>query len=203
MGFFDRFRKQETSGRYPTDMKDSQGLRIVFEGPFPLATPEGRLNCKNCGTTFDWATVWYAQATYVGLANPDSFCSVVCRKCSTRTAILREDIQNVPKLPGMTSKPLVERTIGSGTRTAKYVYESPLPLFNVSNELLCRRCGRPQTEAAYDHWREHVSSFLDMLTTKGMVLIKCSCCEMLNAYAAGEDPRLKEHIKKLVESLPD
>jgi hypothetical protein len=64
MGLMDRFKNAlnpDAAIRKQGKVKAPDGKDMVTDGPFPIATDEGRLICKNCGVTCDNATVWMAQ----------------------------------------------------------------------------------------------------------------------------------------------
>lgn len=190
-------------GSFSSGMKAPDGKPIVAEGPFPIATPEGRLICKNCGTTFDWATIRYVQGTYASETAPDRVCTQLCRKCSTHSVFLREDIAAVLPLAGMTSKPRNERTMGPSHHQVKVVTDGPLPIFDAGGQLLCRNCGLAFTEDAFEHWRKTIENFLDMFLKSGTIIVQCTNCKAACAFAIGNDERLRPFVKKLAATLPD
>ena len=204
MGFLDRFKRgAPPKNRFPPGMKAPDGKPMVAEGPFPIATEEGRLNCKNCGTTYDAATVYQAHGMYVAETHPDRLFTHYCRKCSTHSVFLREDVAQFATLPGMTTKPRNERQLGTGDKQLKVIVDGPLPLFDPKNALLCRSCGLPFTEEAFRRWRQS-PELAGFLTDKGLVALQCANCNALSTFFGGgknQDPRMTELVSRLVDRM--
>lgn len=186
MGLLDRFKNAinpDAAIRKQGRAKGPDGQDMVLDGPFPIANDDGRLNCKNCGVTFDSATVWMAQAFYLGErlggpANKDAFYAIPCRKCSAYAVFLLSDL---PKfMPGIRRR----KWTSMEKHGINIMYDGPLPVSDSDDNIICRHCGLAFDDKAFALAKSGVHKD-DWHTTEHYIL-KCSNCSQVCAYQTVE-----------------
>jgi hypothetical protein len=186
MGFLDRLKNSlnpDAALRKQGRVKGPSGEDMVTDGPFAIATDEGRLICKNCGVTFDSATVWTAQGFYMSekfgpQRSAGTYFGVQCRKCSVYSMFLQSDLPRYMR--GMRGRPYQTMT----QQGVEIMFDGPLPLVDADGRFICRSCGLSLDEAAYDRARNETHK--GNWDTTDVFILRCTNCAQVCGYQMQE-----------------
>lgn len=164
-------------------IKGPGGQEMVTNGPFAIATAEGRLNCKNCGVTFDSATVLMAHGFYMNERAKETPAVIAhfampCRKCSVYSVFLLSDLPN-PRWGMRRRQYALTKQQG-----VDIMFDGPLPPYISGNKIICRNCGFPFDDSAYGQARDSTHK-ADWHTTD-IYFFKCTNCSQVCAYRMKE-----------------